>query len=847
MKVSFVSILTTAAILISTVQCTSYNLWSAERRSGRVKCIPYNQQQRESVMGNVDRMIKIWVNSDSKQSHYDGKANPSLDLDTFRKTYAGMTDEQFNLGLARIFNKMRDGHALFYKAGPYGCFSVSTGLIFKFVDDSLGSSAPPKVRVVDYDWLIFDAHFILGHITIQWYDQNQFILGFGANDSGGHRGAFKYLEEISGNSNILPEDDSITFQLRRLDGNQELYTVTVPYVALSNDECWSLSSSLYEELNSIALPEMPVSKSFKQKRSVSGNDTSLLGDSTLHRRDADIHRRSYWGSVQFEDTKIDGLLWTIWKNRGRNMGVIRIDSFSPVLKDTKEVTNFMFLIATIRELLVNQLKDTDSVLFDVRGNTGGLISAADGIIQLFKPDATASQFRYLKNEVTKNVFYNGAGSKSPWSKAWDATSDISRYSGFGSMDDSSTFNTFGQAYFNPVGVYTNGACYSACEIFAAHIQDHGIGTVFGEDETTGGGGASVLSSDDDYFIDRPLEYITDPFKTRLTGKNPSHKFYTRISVGARQLIRSGKYAGQLVEDDGVKSNVIVRSTVDDILPGDKGISAYDRISGYLGDVAKRQMDGKIHFISEPYSRFVFSDSIDIPVVASGVDEIIVVYQGEELGSWKGGSSTVRQNRVITIKTPKGLHNHLITFIGTKQGKQMFKTYREIIRVSASNDQINMMTVKSYTVSGPSSGVGVYNFASTSAQDGWNFNDGRWIIGDDMFDYSGYMSSTVRVWLSAPVGSRISVLLDATVDTYEDGGHFSLDMMDDSGEIVPMLSSTSEDGLTQYKSITGRNRVIKGTYSFTVTTRMFALNMGFVSYTMESPFSVKINSIVLTKN
>ncbi|KAH6581536.1 hypothetical protein BASA60_002368 [Batrachochytrium salamandrivorans] len=159
----------------------------------------------------------------------------------------------------------------------------------------------------------------------------------------------------------------------------------------------------------------------------------------------------------------------------------------------------------------------------------------------------------------------------------------------------------------------------------------------------------------------------------------------------------------------------------------------------------------------------------------------------------------------------------------------------------------MMTAKSYTVAGPSSGVGVYNFASTSAQDGWNFNNGKWTIGDGISDYSGYMTSTVRVWLSAPVGSRVSVLLDATVDTYEDGGHFSLDMMDDSGKIVPMLSSTSEDGLTQYKSITGRSRVIKGTYSFTVTTRMFALNMNFVSYSMESPFSVKINSIVLTKN
>ncbi|KAH6576835.1 hypothetical protein BASA62_001175 [Batrachochytrium salamandrivorans] len=54
-----------------------------------------------------------------------------------------------------------------------------------------------------------------------WYDQNKFILGFGANDSGGHSGAFQYLEQIAGSSNILPEDDSITFQLRRLGGSRQ--------------------------------------------------------------------------------------------------------------------------------------------------------------------------------------------------------------------------------------------------------------------------------------------------------------------------------------------------------------------------------------------------------------------------------------------------------------------------------------------------------------------------------------------------------------------------------------------------------------------------------------------------
>ncbi|KAH9267071.1 hypothetical protein BASA84_000829 [Batrachochytrium salamandrivorans] len=75
-------------------------------------------------------------------------------------------------------------------------------------------------------------------------------------------------------------------------------------------------------------------------------------------------------------------------------GVIKIESFSPVLKIPK--TSFMLLIETIRDLLVGQLKDTDAILFDIRGNSGGSIPAADGIIQLFKPDVTASQFRYLK-------------------------------------------------------------------------------------------------------------------------------------------------------------------------------------------------------------------------------------------------------------------------------------------------------------------------------------------------------------------------------------------------------------------------------------------------------------------
>ncbi|KAH6584431.1 hypothetical protein BASA61_007459 [Batrachochytrium salamandrivorans] len=800
MKVSFVSILATAAIVISTVQCTSYNLWSTERQSGRVKCIPYTQNKGESVMGNVDRMMKIWVNLDSKQSHYNGNANPYPDLDHFRKTYAGMTHEQFSLGLTTIFNKMRDSHTLFYKAGPYGCFGVSTGLLFKLVDDSLGSSAPPKVRVVGVADVPEIRNLIgkaLSPISVgdelltinglsfdDWYDQNKFGLGFGSNDSGGYSEAFQYLEGAWGDSNILPEADSITLQLKRMGRSQTVYTTTVPYVSVTNDECWSLSSNLYKELTGTTLPGTPAPTSLRQKRSVLANGAGLPGNSISQRGDATIYKRSYSGSVHFEPTAIDGWSWAIWNNRGKKMGVIRIESFIPILRDTGEETNLIFLILTIRELLVNQLKDTDSVLFDVRDNPGGLGPAADAIIQLFKPDVTASQFRYLKNDVTKDLFYKGPKSTSPWSKAWGATSDTSRYSGFGSPYDSSVSNTFGQAYFNPIGVYTNGACYSACETFSAQIQDYGIGTIFGDDKTTGGGGANVFFSDDDYFTSRPLQYIADPFKANLTEQSSGQNSIPElvlVLVNWFEMATTQVNLLRMMESNLMSLSAPLLLIFYLVIRASQPMTVLPT-TWVMWQQGKR--DSKVYFMSEPYDRATSDDSMSIPVVASGVDEITVVYQGETLGSWKGESSAFRVHLLVPV----------FTILDQRQQK-----------------------------------------------DGWNFNNGKWTIGDGVSDYSGYTSSTVRVWLSAPVGSKISVSLNAVVDTYEHDGYFSLDMMDDSGELFPVLSSTSDDGSIQYRSITGRNRVIDGTYSFTVTTENFALSMDFVSYIMEAPFSVKLNS------
>ncbi|KAH9265305.1 hypothetical protein BASA83_011207 [Batrachochytrium salamandrivorans] len=61
----------------------------------------------------------------------------------------------------------------------------------------------------------------------------------------------------------------------------------------------------------------------------------------------------------------------------------------------------------VRSLLVNELKDTNSVIYELRGNPGGIVSFSDGMVQLFKPDFHPFGGRYLMNNVTYNIFAKG--------------------------------------------------------------------------------------------------------------------------------------------------------------------------------------------------------------------------------------------------------------------------------------------------------------------------------------------------------------------------------------------------------------------------------------------------------
>ncbi|KAH9265250.1 hypothetical protein BASA83_011251 [Batrachochytrium salamandrivorans] len=88
------------------------------------------------------------------------------------------------------------------------------------------------------------------------------------------------------------------------------------------------------------------------------------------------------------------------------MGIIRLDSFDP---EDVGTTNLAILKATmtIRSLLVNELKDTKSVMYDLRGNQVVMLSLPIAWFSCFKSDFKPFGDRYLMNQITFNIFVNG--------------------------------------------------------------------------------------------------------------------------------------------------------------------------------------------------------------------------------------------------------------------------------------------------------------------------------------------------------------------------------------------------------------------------------------------------------
>ncbi|KAH6602786.1 hypothetical protein BASA61_000759 [Batrachochytrium salamandrivorans] len=468
---SVIALLAIGSTSVSAVNYAKFNLLKNDRDADRLVFIPTTLAQKEIILSNVKNALAIWASYKSKIDHYGPAADPFPIVEKLRETINTVVTRTSSLDLLMPLS--------------WPVISTPAGPLWHHTAASMpppavtSTSEYPDIRLLfgkDYSKIQAGDELLAinGLSFVNWFQQNQFTSGGGANVFGGHRAALDYLTTIYGAINRLPNEDFITFQFKSHANPHTSYTAKVPYVSGRNEDCWKLGSKLYKSIISKTLLGTP--------------ETSLSSEST-------------------------------------NMGIIRLDSFDP---EDVGTTNLAILKATmtIRSLLVNELKDTKSVMYDLRGNSGGDVKFANSMVQLFKSDFKPFGDRYLMNQITFNIFVNGKNPNIyPHAKAWQET----------------------KAW--------QGTEPGRTRCWKPSLEKTSRLVV---------GGAIVMKLDPTLVRASPSDFQKFPFSNELTSG--SITYANTLSVGVTQIVRTGRYNGQDIEDAGIEPEIIVRPRWSDLQP-----------------------------------------------------------------------------------------------------------------------------------------------------------------------------------------------------------------------------------------------------------------------------------------
>jgi cytosine/adenosine deaminase-related metal-dependent hydrolase len=541
------------------------------------------------------------------------------------------SERNFHDEVTRIFTSLRDRHTAYRLPVP---FKRKTAWL-PFLIESITEQDDRKYLVANVVANAGPGHFVPGVEVLYWNGTPiHTVVEQNAERQSGSNAAARYARGLNSLTirplvqGLPPEEEWVTLRYRDLAGVVREWT-----------QEWLV---------------------FEPGRGISSLDLELLSsEATAVGLDAqtddvqEAKRVLFAGSVVLEETRADRdpsrhlvsnttdgpatLLPTVFRARPvesehGTFAYIRIFTFN--VRDAEE-----FVEEFVR--LVEQLPQ-DGLIIDVRGNGGGLIHAAERLLQVLTPkhiEPEPAQFINSPLNLQLCRAFRTPSGRFPNFSLGEWVDSIVQSVETGAIYSLSfpitpveSANDMGQRYLGPVLLITDALCYSAADIFAAGFQDHGVGPVLGVDENTGAGGANVWSH---RLLLELMREAPDP----ATFPYAPLPHGTDMRVAIRRTVRVGANAGSVVEDLGIVPDFLHDMTRADVLEGN-----VDLISRAARIVSQQ----KGYFLR-------ISTEVEVPggvvrVEARNVDWISVLVNGRPRRSYdmEDGKVSIRLNEIMTV-------------------------------------------------------------------------------------------------------------------------------------------------------------------------------------------------------
>ncbi|NOZ51817.1 MAG: amidohydrolase family protein [Gammaproteobacteria bacterium] len=467
---------------------------------------------------------------------------------------------EFHNEISRIFNSLRDLHTRYRLPRPF----LGKSAWLPFIIERIFENGRQKYIVSK---LIGDAgpdSFKIGVIVTHWNGVpiHQAVLHnaehhAGSNEAARHAHGLNSLTIRPLAHGLPPEEEWVT--LRYVDEHNhkqewsQAWLVFEPGLSRHN----VLANDDNKELSALGLDDS--TDDIQQSKKVLYVPSIVQLETATNGKRREIQGNGKTRATRTLETFLPGIFKAkeIHEN-GKKYGYIRIYSFN-----TRDADVFVDEFIRLTEHFSNK-----GLIIDVRDNGGGLIYAAEQLLQVLTPmQIEPERAQFINSPLNLAICRNHKKSSHfPGLELGSWISSISQsvetgatYSLGYPITDAAKCNNIGQRYFGPVVLIVDPLCYSATDIFAAGFKDHNIGPIIGVGANTGAGGANVWSHGLLSRLMQPdqVEEIDSPYLPLPRGAD--------LRVAIRRTVRVGPNAGNIVEDLGIKPDFSYHMTRQDVL------------------------------------------------------------------------------------------------------------------------------------------------------------------------------------------------------------------------------------------------------------------------------------------